>query len=202
MDTFQWTVASLVLAFVLWILVFLIRPFEFWLMMSASTSILLLVAAAINSEKISKRVNYRTIILGVVTGLLLYVFFFVGYQFTKSLNVFSQGVTSVYDLRSGVPVAVIALLLLFPIAPSEEVYWRGLVQRRLMEKFGGNNGLAIAAGTYALVHLPTLNPPLILTALIGGIVWGWIYKSSKQLEPVILSHVIFDVMIFVIAPLS
>lgn len=170
--------------------------------MSLSTSILLVVAAAINREKVSARINYRTIILGVVSGLLLYVLFYVGYQFTKSFPFFSHGVTSVYDFRSGAPVAAIALLLLFPIAPSEEIYWRGLIQRRFMERFGGNNGLALAAAAYALVHLPTLNPPLILTALIGGLVWGWIYKSSKQLEPAILSHIIFDVMIFVVAPLS
>ncbi len=202
MDTFHSAVASLILATVLWVLVFLIRPFEFWLMMSISTSILLVVAAAINREKISIRINYRSLILGVASGLLLYASFYVGYQFTKSFVIFSQGVSSVYDFRSGVPVAVIASLLLFPIAPSEEVYWRGLIQRRFMERFGGNNGLALAAAAYALVHLPTLNPPLILTALIGGLVWGWIYKSSKQLEAVILSHIIFDVMIFVVAPLS
>ncbi len=201
MDTFQSAVASLILAAVLWVLVFLVRPFQFWLMMSVSTSILLVVAVAINREKISMRINYRTTILGAVSGFLLYVFFYVGYQFTKSSIVFSQGVTGVYDFRSGVPIAAIALLLLFPIAPSEEVYWRGLIQRRFMERFGGNIGLALAAAAYALVHLPTLNPPLILTALIGGLVWGWIYKSTKQLEPAILSHIIFDIMIFMIAPL-
>lgn len=202
MNTLRLAVASLILAAVLWVLVFLVRPFEFWLMMSISTSILLLVALAINRERISVRMNYRTMSLGAVSGVLLYGLLYVGYQFTKSVTVFSQGVAGVYDFRSGVPLAVIALLLIFPIAPSEEIYWRGLIQRRFMERFGGNNGLILAAAAYALVHLPTLNPPLILTALIGGLVWGWIYKSSKQLEPIILSHIVFDVLIFVIAPLS
>ncbi len=202
MNTFRTAVASLILAAVLWVLVFLVRPFEFWLMMSISTSILLLVAVAINREKVSFRMNYRTVGMGAASGLLLYGFFYVGYQFTKSVALFSQGVGAVYDFRSGVPLAVIALVLVFPIAPSEEVYWRGLIQRRFMERFGGNSGLILAAGAYALVHVPTLNPPLILTALIGGLMWGWIYKSSKQLEPVILSHIVFDVLIFVIAPIS
>ncbi len=202
MNTFRLAVASLLLAAVLWVLVFLVRPFEFWLMMGISTSILLTVAVAINREKVSFRMNYRTMSMGAVSGVLLYGFFYVGYQFTKSVAVFSQGVGAVYDFRSGVPLAVIALVLVFPIAPSEEVYWRGLIQRRFMERFGGNSGLILAAGAYTLVHLPTLNPPLILTALIGGLVWGWIYKSSRQLEPVILSHIVFDVLIFVIAPLS
>ncbi len=171
-------------------------------MMSISTSILLVVAVAINRGKVSVRMNYRTMSMGAVSGLLLYGFFYVGYQFTKSVAVFNQGVGAVYDFRSGVPLALIALVLVFPIAPSEEVYWRGLIQRRFMERFGGNSGLILAAGAYALVHLPTLNLSLILTALIGGLVWGWIYKSSKHLEPVILSHIVFDVLIFVIAPLS
>ncbi len=200
MNSFQYTVASLALAAFLWILVFLIRPLEFWIMLSLSTGILLIVAASINRERISAKINPRTLVLGIATGVLLYLFFYVGYQFTKSSIIFSQGVSSVYDLRSGIPVIEIAVLLIFPIAPSEEVYWRGLIQRRLSERFGSNIGLTLASVAYALVHLPTLNPPLIITALIGGLVWGWIYKSTKRLEPVILSHIIFDLLIFVVAP--
>lgn len=202
MNKFQCAVASLPVAAVLWVLVFLVRPLEFWLMMSLATSLLLVIAAAINRERISVRVNPRNMLLGAGSGVLLYGFFYAGYQFTKSLLVFSQGVNSVYDFRSGVPVVAIAMLLLFPIAPSEEIFWRGLIQRRLTERFGGNSGLGMAAAAYALVHLPTLNPPLILTALIGGLVWGWVYRSSGQLESAILSHITFDVLIFVIAPLT
>jgi membrane protease YdiL (CAAX protease family) len=97
---------------------------------------------------------------------------------------------------------MIALLLIFPIAPGEETYWRGLVQRRLTERVGPRAGLLLSASVYSMVHLPTLNPTLILTAFIGGLVWGALYELTGNLVPVIISHTLWDILIFVILPLA
>jgi membrane protease YdiL (CAAX protease family) len=194
-------VLSLVLAAILWILVFLVRPLEFWLMLSLSTLVLLLVALAANRGKNSVRINGRLVLLGVVSAVLLYLLFYLGFQATKSYPIFSEGVGRVYELRT-VPSYFIALALVFPIGPGEEIYWRGLIQRRLSEKLGSGIGLLAATCAYALIHLPTLDIPLILTAFIGGLVWGYIYERTASLFPVILSHVLFDLLIFVIAPLA
>lgn len=35
----------------------------------------------------------------------------------------------------------------------------------------------------------------------GEIYWGWLYKKEKSLLPVIISHGIWDLTIFVIFPL-
>jgi membrane protease YdiL (CAAX protease family) len=171
-------------------------------MMSLSTLILSIAALIINRDKFSANLSSRMVLLGVLSAVLLYVFFYSGFQVTKTNPVFSQGVGKIYELRSTMPAFFIGLLLVFPIAPGEEVYWRGLIQRRFMEKIGSNAGLFLAASAYALVHLPTLNPPLILTAFIGGVVWGYIYKRTGSLVPATVSHVLFDLLIFVIAPLS
>jgi hypothetical protein len=121
---------------------------------------------------------------------------------TKSNPIFSQGVGQVYGLRSSEPVWIIALLLIFPIGPGEELYWRGLIQRVFAGKKDPNTGLLVASVAYALVHLPALNPPLILTAFIGGLVWGGLYKMTNSLVPGIVSHVLWDLMIFVLLPLT
>jgi membrane protease YdiL (CAAX protease family) len=44
--------------------------------------------------------------------------------------------------------------------------------------------------------------PLIMTAFIGGLVWGYIYERTGSLLAVIVSHVLFDLLIFVIVPLA
>lgn len=201
-DKFKLATSSLILAASLWTLVFLIRPVDFWILMSLSTLVLLIVAVLINRDKFSFHLEGRMILIGVLTGLLLYAFFYSGFQVTKSIPIFSEGVGKVYDLRSSTSSILIGLVLVFPIAPGDEVYWRGLIQRRFMEKIGAREGLLLAACAYALVHLPTLNPPLILTAFIGGLVWGNIYRLTTRLVPVVISHIIFDLLIFVIAPLS
>ncbi len=185
----------------MWVLVFLIRPLDFWIMLSSSTLILLIVALMINRGKASVRIDTKMVLFGVVSATLLYLLFYAGFQVTKSNPLFGEAVRRVYELRTSSSY-LIALALVFPIGPGEEIYWRGLIQRRFSEKFGPRFGLLTATSAYALVHLPTLNLPLILTAFIGGLVWGYIYKVTRQLLPVILSHVLFDLLIFVIAPLT
>ncbi|MGA3108467.1 MAG: type II CAAX endopeptidase family protein, partial [Candidatus Bathyarchaeia archaeon] len=183
-------------------LVFLIRPFDFWAMLASATFILLIIAVLVSREKLALHPSILLILYGIVTAVLLYGLFYFGFELTKSNPIFSQGISQVYGLRSNESRWLIAMLLIFPIGPGEELYWRGLIQRTFAEKKGSNAGLVIASLAYALVHLPTLNPPLILTALIGGLVWGSLYKFTKSLVPGIVSHVLWDLMIFVLLPFT
>jgi len=196
------TALSLIVAVALWILVFLVRPANFWVMLAVSTLILLVLSFAINGDRAVGRIDPRSLMLGVLSAVLLYGMFYAGFQITKSITTFSEGVSRVYELRSSTPLSLIAALLIFPIGPGEEFYWRGLVQRRFSERFGSNTGFVVATAAYSLVHLPTLNPPLVMTALIGGFVWGALYRTTGGLIPSITSHVLWDLLIFVIAPLS
>lgn len=198
----QLAMLSLVLAAALWVLVFLVRPFDFWLMLAFSTFILLVVSLLISYKKLALRASVALVLYGIVAAVLLYGLFLFGYDVTKSSPIFSQGVNQVYSLRSSEPSWFIALLLIFPIGLGEEVYWRGLIQRTFTERAGSYPGLGLASAAYALAHLPTLNPPLILTALIGGLVWGSLYKFTNSLVPGIVSHILWDLMIFVLLPLT
>lgn len=171
-------------------------------MLALSTLILMAISFSINREKRVPQIELRAVIYGLLSAVLLYALFYVGFQITKLNPVFSEGVSRVYELRSSMPVPLIGVLLVFPIGPGEEFYWRGLVQRRFAQRLGSNIGFLTATTAYALVHLPTLNIPLILTAFIGGLVWGYLYKKTGNLVPVITSHVLWDLLIFVVAPLS
>ncbi len=201
-DQFTLATLSLVLAAVLWVLIFLVRPLDFWVMLTVSTLILLIIAVRVNHSKLSVSTRPRLIVLGIITALLMYGLFYLGFQATRATPIFSQGVGQVYSFKSTAPTLLIGIVLVFPISPSEEVYWRGLIQRRFAERFGAWPGFLTASAVYSLVHLPTLNPPLILTALIGGLVWGFLYKKTGSLLPGISSHILFDLMIFVIAPFA
>jgi hypothetical protein len=198
---FQVGSGSLLLAAALWVIVFLVRPFDFWIMLASSTFVLLLIAVLVSRNKLALRSSATLLLYGIVTAVLMYGLFYAGYQVTKSNPIFSQGISEVYGLRSNQPSWLIAALLIFPIGPGEELYWRGLIQRTFSDKKGAYVGLSIASVAYALVHIPTFNLPLILTALIGGIIWGSLYKFTNSLIPGIVSHVLWDLMIFVLLPL-
>ena len=114
--------------------------------LSLATALLLILSLAINGENprtVYGKLSIRMILYGVISGLLLYGLFYFGFQIIKSTSFLIQGVNSVYGFRSTKPAYVIALLLIFPIAPGEETYWRGLVQRRLTERVGPRAGLLL-----------------------------------------------------------
>ena len=94
---------SLVLAAALWILVFLIRPFDFWTMLASATFILLIIAVLVSHEKLALHASVALILYGIVTAVLLYGLFYFGFEITKSNPIFSQGISQVYGLRSNEP---------------------------------------------------------------------------------------------------
>ena len=196
-------VISLIIAALLWFLMFVIKPFNFWIEMSLS--ILLLVTIALFSERnlISfKKITLRHILIGIVSAILLYFVFYVGNIISGYLFPFKDAqISSVYSNKAQGNSLLIGGLLLFVIGPGEEIYWRGFIQNFLSKKFGENKGYIFATLLYAGVHIITLNFMLIIAALVCGLFWGWIYKKEKSLVPVIISHAIWDFTIFVLFPL-
>ena len=189
------------LAAALWVLIFIVPPFEFWIVLASSTLVLLLIALFVSRGSIGTKTSVKLVVFGIVSAVLLYWLFYFGYQAMKFSPIFSEGVNRLYALRWDEPPWLVALLLIFPIGLGEEFYWRGLVQRAFSEKMGSYAGIGFASLAYCLVHIPTVNFPLILTAMIGGLVWGSLYQVTKSLTPGIVSHVLWDIMIFVLFPL-
>jgi hypothetical protein len=170
-------------------------------MLASSTFVLLTIAVVVSRNRLDLHPSLKFVLYGLATAVLLYGLFYFGYQVTKASPMFSRGVDEVYGLRSNQPSWVIATLLIFPIGPGEELYWRGLIQRVFSGEKGPFIGVGVASLAYASVHIPTFNIPLILTALVGGLVWGSLYELTGSLTPGIVSHVLWDVMIFVLLPL-
>ena len=107
----------------------------------------------------------------------------------------------IYDMKSGTSPEVIALLLLAVIGPAEEIFWRGVVQRRMMARWGRNWGFVAATACYTLVHVPSLNFMLVVAAAVVGGCWGLIYRfCPKSLTALIISHAIWDACAFVLFP--
>ena len=63
-------------------------------------------------------------------------------------------------------------------------------------------GLILGAVLYALVHLWAKNGVLILAAFVCGLVWGRQYLKNGSLIGVIVSHVLWDITVFIVAPLD
>ena len=103
---------------------------------------------------------------------------------------------AVMALGEGSNLWLIAVLLFFVTGPSEELYWRGYLQRGLSQRLGGFGGYVAATALYAAVHLWTLNVMLVGAAAVAGAFWGLLYWRLNNLAPVIISHSIWSALIF------
>ena len=201
---------SIALAFVLWIVMFIIRPFNFWLMLSFSTSLLAAVAFVFGHPVISKEeLSWKNLLLGVLMAILLYLIFWIGNQtlilisglFPSLLPDRAGNISAVYANRGILSPLLVGTLLFFPIGFGEELFWRGFIQRRLAEKWSPAAACIVTILLYVGVHLPTENRVLILAALTCGVFWGGLYWATGRLVPVIVCHMLWDPAIFVFWPI-
>jgi hypothetical protein len=203
--------ASVALAFVLWVVMFVLRPFNFWVMLTLSTSLLSVVAFVLGRPLLSAReFTAKNLLLGVLLAALVYALFYLGNQFLMvASRLFPSllpdragNIASVYANLGGLSPALVGLLLFFPIGFGEEIFWRGFVQRRFSERGSATSALMITTLLYTAIHVPTGNPVLILAALTCGLFWGAFYWATGSLVPVLVSHMLWDPFIFVIMPIK
>jgi uncharacterized protein len=201
---------SIILAFVLWFVMFIVRPFNFWLMMSVSTSLLAAVSFAFRRPLFSREeLSWQNILLGIAAAALLYVVFLVGNQVLALVSSLlpsvipdrAGNIDAVYANRGMLSPFVVGALLFFPIGFGEEIFWRGFVQAGFSEKWGPLAAFGLTTLLYTAVHLPTGNPVLILAAFTCGVFWGGLYMAFGRLVPVVISHMVWDPMIFVVWPI-
>lgn len=145
----------------------------------------------------------RTLWVGLVSALLLYGIFWLGKELSTIFFPFAfRKISGIYGNKAQLDLTTIALLLFFVMGPAEEIYWHGFVQRSFSSHFGPAVGILLTSGIYALVHIFACNLMLLIAASICGIFWGWLYQREQNLIPVILSHSIWDLTIFVLFPLA
>jgi membrane protease YdiL (CAAX protease family) len=195
---------TLPVAFGLWFFVFALAIGNFWLKLSFSALLLALVGLKLSRNRASTLFSFkkRHLLVGLVSAFLLYGIFWLGKEVSTILFPFaSKEISIIYYNKAQLNLTLIGLLLLFIIGPAEEIYWHGFVQRSVSRHLGPTSGILITSVVYALVHIFALNLMLFLAAGVCGLFWGWLYQREQSLMPVILSHSLWDLSIFVLFPL-
>lgn len=207
-------VLTITVAAVLWFLMFskwTAGLFDFWLTMSISAVILTTIVLIFTKDRKTIFVVENTvyqIIIGIVLAFVLWAVFWLGNLLASLFFDFARPqVEAVYAMKKDSSQWLIALLLLLLIGPAEEFFWRGFVQKNLSQLLGTNakkQFLAFVATTiiYALVHIWSFNFMLVMAALVAGTIWGFIYWLKPKLLPaLILSHAVWDALVFVVIPI-
>ncbi len=158
---------------------------------------------ALATSRPARRVSIgpREVALGLGSAATLYATFQVGDRFARRFVPGGDSqIRDIYTLRTIRPREEIALRLATVIGPAEELFWRGLVQSALMARYGRWRGGAMAAMAYGGVHLVTGNFTLFGAAGIAGAHWCVLYSAGVPLGALVVSHVAWDVWIFLVQP--
>lgn len=169
----------------------------------ASTGVMLLGAFALGSLRRPAGISTRSVGLGLASALGLYGLFALGSwaigQF-HPLGVTSASASSIYSLISSPsnPVSFQFAILLFDAAGYES-FFRGTLQRRLQPRLGVKAAPLVAA-LDACLHLATLNLLWVGATFVADLVWGLTYHYGRGAQGSFVSHLLWDVAIFILRP--
>ena len=199
-------IIPVLIAAFLWFLMFspwTSQFFNFCIAMAISATILITISLTQRKSILDQfNFNWKAIGFGLLSAVVLWMVFYLGDFFSKMLFDFARPqVDSIYAMKEGQNKILLILGLLFIIGPAEEIFWRGYVQDRLIGKYGEWTAFIITTLIYALVHIWSFNFMLVMAALICGIFWGLMYRYSKNLVPLVISHAVWDVAVFILFPI-
>jgi uncharacterized protein len=174
---------------------------RFWDRMTTTGAILGTLAIAGDRSLQRPRLRPRDVALGLGIAAGLYGIFQVGDRMARRiLPSGNENIRDIYELRSLRPKDEIAIRLAAVIGPAEELFWRGLLQRSIARRWGGPPAAAAATIVYGGAHLVTGNPALIGAATVAGLYWSALGLFGAPIAALIVSHITWDIWIFLIAP--
>jgi uncharacterized protein len=170
-----------------------------------STSCMMLAARSAGGLRLPVRVRPTSVAIGAVSAALLYLVYFAGGAAVDAFHPFgmtSASESAIYSLIASPsnPIYLQAVVLLFDSAGYES-FFRGVLQARLQPRFGVYSAPAIAL-IDAAVHVITLNPIWIGGTFISDLVWGLTYHYGKGTQASFTSHLLWDLAIFIIRPVT
>lgn len=194
-------IGAIILAFVCWAFTFGLPLGNFWV--KIGLSVVIVTAYSLRWQRPVIALRWRSFLLGAISAVILYFIFYAGN--ILSAFIFSNAgrqVGGIYGLGHGTNHLWIFLLLLIVTGPGEEIFWRGFLQSKLMDRFGKWPGYCIATGVYAAVHVFSGNIILIGAALVAGMFWGAMYMWRRDLFMQIVSHSLWSSFIFAVTPIT
>jgi uncharacterized protein len=177
---------------------------SFWLKISFFAAVLAGLALCLKPDiRFQLRPDTKAIVIGVASAAVLYLIFVGAKAVITALIPFAQEqIGQIYQRGQGTPLWAMAVLSLLVTGPAEELFWRGYIQRQLMDHFGQWQGWLMGTIFYAGVHFWSFNLILVGAAMVAGAFWGAMYWRFNSLAAVIVSHSLWRVAAFALFPLG
>ncbi len=192
---------GIALAFLCWAFTFGWSGGNFWI--KIGISVLIVSSYSLFRQRPTINVRLQSFLLGALSALALYIIFFVGNALAPYIVPHARdSVGGIYALGTGSNRILVFLLLLLITGPGEEIFWRGFLQKHLMDKWGNVGGYVATTVIYAAVHVFSGNLILTLAAFIAGAFWGALYLWRRDVFLLVVSHSLWSAFIFAVFPIT
>ncbi|MBM4764330.1 type II CAAX endopeptidase family protein [Bacillus sp. B15-48] len=172
----------------------------FWYLFTA-TMLILISYAIIHEEFEINQSLWNDILFGLLTGVGLFLVFWLGNLLIHLFKLPLGGQVSRLFNQLSPDTIWHYLILIIILAPGEEIFWRGFIQKRILRYTGVWTSIVLSTLLYASVQLYSGQFILVIAALVGGIVWSALYAWKRSIRLVIVSHIAFDLLLFALLPL-
>lgn len=146
--------------------------------------------------------TWQYLIFGIGYGTITYGFVKLGYFILPYLD--SSAIKDINKFLEDYGPANIwhYLLLIFIIVVGEEMFWRGYVQQQIKRWASPVVAVFVTALLFSLSLAISGFMPGALAAIVASIIWGLLYEWKKSLPLIIVAHVVFVLLLFLILPIT
>ena len=166
-------------------------------------TLLVCIAIAILVGKIEDQLPaWKFLLLGIGYGTITYGFIRFGYWLAPFVN--DSFVRSVQKFLTvyGPQNIWHYVLLVFIVAIGEELFWRGYVQQQL-KRFMRPVLAVLVTAILCAVSIALSGFMLgMIAAFVTSVIWGLLYEWRKSMPLIIVAHVVFVLLLFLILPLT
>ena len=153
----------------------------------------------------SRKASARAVAAGLLSALLLYLIFVAGAAGISAfhpLGMTAADEASIYALITSpsTPPYLQAAVLLSDAAGFES-FFRGVLQQRLTPRFGTASALVVALFD-AGIHAISLNPLWVGATFVTDLAWGLTFRYGGGKQASFVSHLVWDIAIFIVRPVT
>lgn len=201
------TMCSIIVIAVCWFVLYSpwTRPWvNFWWVLSISSVLISILAGHFHPEwTLDLDVDKKNISIGVALAVLLSLLCHGGGQWVAACLPESQVcLDRIHLFYSDSVYWLLSIFLLLLMGQAEEIFWRGYIQRVFSERWGANAGYLLTSVLFTSMYVWTFNWVLVAGVFLLSLVWGGLCRlDPRWLSPVMLSHALLNVLLFVLFPI-
>lgn len=166
-------------------------------------TILVTMAIVIVSGKVQDELpTWRYLLFGIGYGTVTYGIIRIGYWLIRHID---------YSLVKSVKKFLVVygpmniwhfMLLIIVIAIGEELFWRGYIQQQLKQWFQTKVAVVVASLLFALSIMLGGFWLGAIAAFIVSMIFGSLYEWKKSMPLIIVAHIVFVLLLFLILPIT